>query len=168
MSTSVPRSCTDAKASPVTAAIVVDATPAPIVLFDEDGARVTPSWLVVDDTSHAMRTIVKLRLVSINPPRNSWTALFYFSLPLIVLSGFGLEREYLPLFLAWALFVGSVLLCLTAARHAFVVPDRARLEVGFSDGSMLRVDRGRAGLQRMHAALIHALDWHQGASTPLR
>jgi|GEM_PF-3353400 len=136
----------------------------PTILFPkEHGVCVTPGWFTHAGTSHAMRTVVRVSLIDRTLPRRSWRVLFFSALPLVVLTGLNLLRERMPWWLAFSLFVASVLLALTAAQFAFVVRDRRRLEVSLSDGTRVVIERpGHAFLTEVHDALLRAMDWHHG------
>lgn len=133
------------------------------ILFDERDVRVTPTWLSLGDTSHAIHTLVKVQLSENAVPRGSWTLLFYVSLVLIVLSGFGLRQEHMPSVLGLILLLSSLVLSLTASWFAFVAQDVYRLEVTLNDGSLLTlVHSGKAHMLRMERALREALVMHRG------
>jgi len=134
------------------------------VLFDEDGVRVTPGWFTHEGTSHVMRTVVRVSLTDNVSPRHSWRGLFAATLVLVGASGTTLWRAVLPWSLGFGLFAASVLVALFAARFAFILPDRRRLEVLLADGTRVVIERpGRAFLDEVHAALLRAMDWHHGS-----
>ncbi len=132
-------------------------------LFAEGDIRVTPTWLTLGATSHAMHTLTKVHLAERAVPRGSWTILFYVSLALIVLSAFALQRAHMPYVLGMVLFVSSIALCLAASWFAFVARDSYRLDITLSDGSSVPVVRpGRAFMVRLEKAIRDALVMHRG------
>lgn len=136
--------------------------PAP-VLYDEDGVRVTPSWIGVDDVSHAVKNVVRLRRVEHRRARGSWHALFWTLSGLALVSASLAVRGEVAFALAWGAFAASLALALLAAWHAFVAPDAFAVEIGLADGTRLEAPAGDRGqLERLHGALAHALDWHGG------
>lgn len=132
-------------------------------LFDDDEVRVTPTWLTLDDTSHAMHTVIRVRLAENAVPRGSWTLLFYVSLVLIVLAGFGTRQEAMPGWLGFVLLTASLAVGLAAAWFAFVARDVYRLDVVLNDGSSLRIHRaGKGYMTRLEKALRQAMVLHRG------
>lgn len=132
-------------------------------LFNENDIRVTPTWLTVDGTSHAMHTLTKVQLAEKAVPRGSWTGLFYVSLVLILLSAFTTHREHMPQGLGMLLLVASLMLCLAAAWYAFVARDIYRLVITLNDGKTLPVVRpNRAHMMRLEQAIREALVMHRG------
>ena len=139
-------------------------SPDSAVLFENDGTLVTPSWLQLGNTSHAIRTIVRLDYHETAPPRTSLTLAFFFSLLLILGSGIHLYRGSLPPLFAWIILSASLLLMLVIAWFAFVVPTKFRLDITLADGSQLQILRtSKSELTAIHQALARAMDWHRGA-----
>jgi len=133
------------------------------VLFEDDETVVTPSWLQLGRTSHAIRTIVRLDYHESATSRTSLIFAFFFSLLLILASGIHVFRESVPPLLAWAMLSASLILMLIIAWFAFVVPPRYRLDITLVDGAQLQVTKNsRAELTRIHQALSRAMDWHRG------
>ena len=143
-------------------------SPDSTVLFESSDTVVTPSWLLLGNTSHAVRTIVRMDYHETAPPRTSLTLLFFFSLLLILGAGFHLYRGSLPPPLAWNILSTSLLLTLIIAWLAFVVPSRFRLDITLVDGNQLQVSRtSKSELEEIYQALAHAMDWHRGVENPL-
>ncbi|MEE9322242.1 MAG: DUF6232 family protein [Granulosicoccus sp.] len=138
-----------------------------VILFSDEDIRVTPTWLQIEDSSHAVSHIVRLSLNKIEPPRITATAVFFVSLLLIVFSGLHLLRESLPVLVAWMALIASLVLMLFAAWHAFVATTIWKIEIGFQNAGTLVVARkDSASASQLHQAVARALDWHQGGSVP--
>ncbi len=141
-------------------------TPDTAVLFEDSETVVTPSWLKLDNSSYAIRTIVRLDYHESAPPRTSLTLAFFFSLVLIIISGIHVYRESLPPTLAWIMLAASLILMLIIAWYAFVVPSKYHLDITLVDGEQLQVFRASTDeLTRIHEALTRAMDWHRGVET---
>ena len=125
--------------------------------------RVTPSWIEIDGTSHAVRTVVRLRRVHRARERASWRALCATLVALALVALAVLLREGLPFAIAWGAFAVALALALLAAWYGFVANDAWAVEIGLAGGESLEVTAGSAAqLERLHAALAGALDWHAG------
>ena len=125
--------------------------------------RVTPTWVGVDDVSHAMRTVVRLRRVHRGRERGSWRALCAVTGLLAALALAATVRGSLPFALAWTAFAAALGCALAAAWHGFVAADAFAVEISLADGTSLEAPAADARqLERLHAALVHALDWHGG------
>jgi len=137
------------------------------VLFSDDDIRVTPTWLQIENTSYAVKNIVRLSLNKTEPPRVAATVAFFMALLLIVFSALHLVRESLPVLVAWLALIASLVLMLYAAWHAFVVTTVWKIEIGFQNSDSLVVTReDRVSATRLHKAVVRALDWHRGGSVP--
>ncbi len=127
-------------------------------LFDDDGVRVTPTWLTLGDTSHAMQTLRQVRFAQHAVSRRSWTQLFFVSLALVVIAAFGMHQTGMPYWFGRVLLVASLLICLTASWFAFVQRDVFRLEVVLDDGNRLLVERpGKRYMMALEKALREAV-----------
>ena len=133
------------------------------VLYAEAGVRVTPTWIGVEDVSHAVKNVVRLRRVRRARARSSWRALCAAMALLALLGLVAALRGALPFALAWAAFSVSTAFALLAAWHGFVAADGLAVEIGLADGTRFEAPASsERQLERLHAALAHALDWHGG------
>ena len=133
------------------------------MLYAERGVRVTPSWIGVDDVSHAVRNVVRLRRVRRRRARGAWRALCVTMAALAGLGAAAAARGALPFALAWSAFASALCFALLAAWHGFVAGDVMAVEVGLEDGTSFEAPAADARqLERLHAALARALDWHGG------
>lgn len=138
--------------------------PAP-VLYAENGVRVTPSWIGVDDVSHAVRTVVRLRRLKRGRERVPWTTLCATMAVLALTALVAALRGALPFALAWSAFAAALGFALLAGWYAFVAADRLGVEIALADGTTFEAPaRDARQLERLHAALCHALDWHGGTA----
>lgn len=128
--------------------------------------RVTPSWIGVGDTSHAVRTVVRLRRVRRARERASWRALWATMVALALAALLALVREDLPAPVAWGAFAVALAFGLVAGWYGFAAPDGLGVEIGLEGGQSVEAPAANeAQLARLHAALERALDWHGG--TPM-
>jgi len=117
-------------------------SPDSTVLFESSDTVVTPSWLQLGNTSHAVRTIVRMDYHETAPPRTSLTLL-----------------GSLPPPLAWIILSTSLLLTLIIAWFAFVVPSQFRLDITLVDGNQLQVSRtSKSELEEIYQAVENPLD----------
>lgn len=130
-------------------------------LFAHDEFKVTPTWLVVDSTSFAVRYISKLSLSKIDPPRLSAYAVIFVVFLLGLFTIYKMVSGVWPHQYAWWGLVACVLTALYALYVAILIPDKVMLEVKFSSGETIELTHKQPQVMlSLHEALTVAMSMH--------
>ncbi len=146
-----------------------NALPEELVLFKQDDITVTPSWLELDSTSHAVRYIRRLTLQEAEPPRRPAMITFCIVFLLFLFECVQLYLGTPTVQLHTALIILCVCFMLYAGYIAFFKPASFWVDINFDDQSVVQVSFMRQlELHEFHTALARAMDWHRGdgPSTP--
>ena len=131
------------------------------VLFAHEDFEVTPTWLVVDHTSYAVRYIAKLNMRKIEPPRLSAYVVLLIVFLLGLFTIYNMVNELWPFKLAWWGLLACAAIALFALYVAMVIPDKVLLSVMFSSGEHVELTHQTPSVVlELHNALTKAMTMH--------
>lgn len=125
---------------------------------------VTPSWLNVEQTRYAIRTVVRLDNQTTKPSVGAAYFFFFIAIALMAYSVYQFTKPQLPIFIPWIMLLGSLVICLGSAWLALSAKTRYRIQVTLIDGYKvgIQVDSGDTA-NKLLSALTLAMDWHRSA-----
>lgn len=132
------------------------------VLHRDDTSMVTPSWLTVNQSRYAIRTIAQLDFREIKPRIGIAVAAFFMGLVLITISVYHLQTSAALVLVLWTGLIISVGWTVIAAWRAFLVRPYFRVGIVFLDGSRLSVKRSvYSEARKLLDGITAAMDWHR-------
>jgi len=131
-------------------------------LYSDDRVRITPSWLSIEQTQFAIRTVVRLDNKE-SKPRNGIAYLFFFAaIPLIAYSLYQFKNPDLPAILPWVMLLASAVIWLFSAWVVFTTKPRYRLRITLFNGHEVIVKtNSKTAASSMLEAMTQAMDWHR-------
>ncbi|MBX2836484.1 MAG: hypothetical protein KTR35_06500 [Gammaproteobacteria bacterium] len=130
-------------------------------LYAHEEFKVTPTWLVVDHASYAIRYISKLNLKKMEPPRLSAYGVIAIVFVIGLFTLFQMVREVWPFQWAWWGLAACAVTAIYALYIALLIPDKIILYVAFNSGETLELTHQSPSVViELHKALHSAMVIH--------
>lgn len=111
------------------------------VLYRDQFAKVSPTWLTHEATSYAISTLIRVTFVErVSPPIRS-LLLFFLTLGLVFFSYIYLITDVVPAAVAGVLLVISIILFISAIWYTFVKRPLYLIKAVFIDGTEINIVR---------------------------
>lgn len=124
----------------------------------------TPSWLSVDQSKYAIRTITKINYGAIRPKLGVAYCFFFGAILLMAYSLYQFTKPTLPSLVPWLMLFGSVAIFLFAAAVAFRTKTRYKVIVTLLDGEKIPVITPNGEQAKgLLDSLTLAMDWHRNS-----